>query len=81
MLLQSWSMCFTNWQTNKTKSNMLDWKIEMEQLALYEGKMQVRSLDGLNFSCNPRNPDGYFLQGRRGEWGAVCREQGLAGMG
>ena len=73
--MQSWSTYFTNWQT-KTKSNMLDWKIEMEQLAQYEGKMQVRSLEGLNFSCNPRNPDGYFCQCRKGEWGLYVEGKG-----
>lgn len=55
---------------------MLDWKIEMEQLAQYEGKMQVRSLEGLNFSCNPRNPDGYFCQCRKGEWGLYVEGKG-----
>lgn len=55
---------------------MLDWKIELEPAAPYEGKMQVRSIAGLNFSCNPRNPDGYFLQGRRGEYGLYVEGKG-----
>ena len=64
-----------NWQ-KKGVNSMLDWHIEMEQLAQYEGKMQVRSLEGLNFSCNPRNPDGYFLQGSRGEYGLYVEGKG-----
>ena len=55
---------------------MLDWSIEMEQLALYEGKLQVRNLDGLGFSCNPKRPDGWFCECRRGEYGLYVEGKG-----
>lgn len=51
-------------------------KIQLESLALYEGKFKVRSVDGLHFPCNPNDPDGYFLSGRRGEYGLYVEGRG-----